>query len=743
MKLVNKIVIILFLITLGTFAQQWRVAVTQSLPSISDAHFLNENIGFYVGDAGLVRKTIDGGLTWTNLGVAGSVALRRVYFVNELIGFVGDGAALIHKTTDGGLTWSQIPVTGGAGTVYGIHFTNENTGWVLTSTSTAGKLLYTSDGGVNWSVVVDNPAGDLEALKINGTTGIVCGGGVGKMDIYYSSNGTSWTKATPPTIPSGYTRTDFRAIHIQDANLIYLVGWGSLIGMQQSLHAKSTDGGVTWTYMLQQEQNKTFDNLWNVYFKDADNGVAIGGAIRGSVLVKTTDGGINWIPQFIPCGSSLDKIDGFGDVLIVTGTQNILKSTDFGATWVRLNAIPGTSLYGMHSIGNNFIVATGFDAMFIKSTDGGRTWAASTVRSNNVAPNAQDVFFVNENVGYVAHGYGLVSKTTNGGQSWFSVIKDTIANGWTNYGISFLNENYGFVVAKTSNNVDGIFKTTDGGATWDMKENVFATNLRGVAFVDENKGVVVGEKYKIGYTTDGGTTWSAASLPIISATPNFRDVFFINSNTVIAVGDAIMLASFDAGKTWSTSGTSGISFTETLTGLKFKDSMNGWAVGAKSTSPRSIALLQTTDAGVSWTNRVDYSVFDTMRTVIDLAYTINGDVYVCASQSTIYTNAVIDGIEKLNVNPTSFVLHQNYPNPFNPETTIRFEIISSDNVSLKIYDILGNEVAELVNEFMTPGTYSVRFNSTDINNKNIASGIYFYKLKTANNQLIKKMSLIK
>jgi photosystem II stability/assembly factor-like uncharacterized protein len=742
MKHIYYLLTLILFFSVNSFSQEWRVAATQSTPIISDAHFLTASVGYYVGASGSVRKTTDGGVSWNLLAPAGTVSLSVVYFVNEQLGFVGDGATLIHKTTDGGLSWTAIPVTGGVGAVYGIHFLNENTGWVLTSSSSAGKLMYTTDGGVNWSMLLDNPTGDLEALKIyNGTTGIVCGGGVGKMDIYYTANGTTWTKAPPPTLPAGvtYTRSDFRAIHIQDANLVYLVGWGSLVGLQPSMHAKSTDGGATWTFLEQQEVNKTFDNMWGVYFKDANNGIAVGGATRGTVCVRTNDGGINWVPINIPCGGTLSRIDGFGDEIILTGSNYIFKSTDFGTTWQRMNHIPGSSLYAMHSIGENFIVAAGFDAVFLKSVDGGKNWSAGAIRANNAAPNAQDVFFVNENVGYASHGYGMISKTTNGGNSWIQVMKDTIAVGWTNYGIHFLDENYGFVVAKTANNIDGIFKTTDGGTTWLMKENVFAANLRGVAFADQNRGVVVGEKYKIGYTTDGGVNWTAATLPSITGAPNFRDVSFLNANTAIAVGDAMVLVSNDAGQTWTNTGTT---VPETLTGLEFKDQLNGWAVGAK-TSPRSIAILLTTDGGVNWTNRVDYSVFDTMRTVMDVAYTSSGNAFICASSSTIYTNALPDGITREPGQPKGFSLEQNYPNPFNPETVIRFEIVTADIVNLKIYDILGNEVAELVNEFKHPGIYSVNFNTINGTTKELSTGVYFYKIKTGHNSLVRKMILIK
>ncbi|HEX3072139.1 MAG TPA: S8 family serine peptidase [Ignavibacteriales bacterium] len=80
----------------------------------------------------------------------------------------------------------------------------------------------------------------------------------------------------------------------------------------------------------------------------------------------------------------------------------------------------------------------------------------------------------------------------------------------------------------------------------------------------------------------------------------------------------------------------------------------------------------------------------------------------------------------------------NYPNPFNPATVIRYSIPEGGNVSLKVYDILGREVAKLVNEFQEAGTHSVEFNGSAL-----SSGIYFYELRSGNNVMIKKMLMMK
>lgn len=94
--------------------------------------------------------------------------------------------------------------------------------------------------------------------------------------------------------------------------------------------------------------------------------------------------------------------------------------------------------------------------------------------------------------------------------------------------------------------------------------------------------------------------------------------------------------------------------------------------------------------------------------------------------------------------PTNFSLSQNYPNPFNPSTLISYRLAAGGHVSLKVYDVLGTEVATLVNEEKPAGEYHVSFNSQQTtNNQPLASGIYFYNLHTSNFSAIKKMILLR
>ena len=93
--------------------------------------------------------------------------------------------------------------------------------------------------------------------------------------------------------------------------------------------------------------------------------------------------------------------------------------------------------------------------------------------------------------------------------------------------------------------------------------------------------------------------------------------------------------------------------------------------------------------------------------------------------------------------PKEFVLYQNYPNPFNPSTVISYQLPVNGNVTLKVYDILGNEVATLVNEEKQPAVYEVEFDSHSDEGQNLSSGTYFYQLKAGSLIQTKKMILAK
>jgi hypothetical protein len=106
---------------------------------------------------------------------------------------------------------------------------------------------------------------------------------------------------------------------------------------------------------------------------------------------------------------------------------------------------------------------------------------------------------------------------------------------------------------------------------------------------------------------------------------------------------------------------------------------------------------------------------------------------------TKYRNTVVTDVSHSENNtPSVFRLNQNYPNPFNPSTKVSFDIGKSSFVNLKVYDVLGNEVAALVNEEKPAGRYEVEFNGAGL-----TSGVYIFRIKAGSYVDVKKALLIK
>lgn len=128
--------------------------------------------------------------------------------------------------------------------------------------------------------------------------------------------------------------------------------------------------------------------------------------------------------------------------------------------------------------------------------------------------------------------------------------------------------------------------------------------------------------------------------------------------------------------------------------------------------------------------------------------TPNGFIFNSGSVPTTLVNGTVNvsivGIEDENNSiPQSFSLNQNFPNPFNPSTTIQFALPVSEFVSLKIYNLLGQEVKQLINENFNAGFHNVKWNGLDKNNNPVSSGVYLYKIEAGSFVSIKKAVFLK
>ena len=132
----------------------------------------------------------------------------------------------------------------------------------------------------------------------------------------------------------------------------------------------------------------------------------------------------------------------------------------------------------------------------------------------------------------------------------------------------------------------------------------------------------------------------------------------------------------------------------------------------------------------------------TVKVKIDVSTNLTDPKFALINNYSQVDSSSTENLQSLSLEPITvikdFILSQNYPNPFNPTTVIEYTIPKDSHVTLKIYDVLGQEVETLVNEEENVGRYQVQFNGS-----RLASGVYFYRLVAGSHVITKKMLMIK
>ena len=234
-------------------------------------------------------------------------------------------------------------------------------------------------------------------------------------------------------------------------------------------------------------------------------------------------------------------------------------------------------------------------------------------------------------------------------------------------------------------------------------------------------------------TTDGGATWvlTMAGLP---ASPSLNSLTVIDANNIFTTTSSTQaFATSDGGANWVN-----LNFPITNIGTLFCtdwiDANTGMVAGIFGT------VGKTTNRGQSWTISYTggYTTMGIDMVHPDTAFAVCGNTV--GGQVFKYMKSLTGGITWNNEIPSEYKLEQNYPNPFNPTTTIKFTLPEAGSVTLKVFDITGQEVKTLINSLnINRGAVTYDFDGSEF-----ASGIYFYSLIVNNNRIdTKKMILVK
>jgi len=362
--------------------------------------------------------------------------------------------------------------------------------------------------------------------------------------------------------------------------------------------------------------------------------------------------------------------------------NGVFRSTNNGTSWTKLDdrLLPRNPVYSFMVSDTNLFI--GSDGGVFLSTNNGISWRAV----NNglpASPGVSPLVAIGTNL-FAACGLNGVFLSTNNGANWTAV----------NNGLSSLHVNS--LVAKGGNlfvSTNNVSLSTNNDKNWSAVNNglPIEAGIQRLAFCGPNLFAGCydnGSSGGVFRSTDNGTNWSAVNNGF--ASNNREEV-----SSFAVYGTNIFVGTYYDGIYLSTN--NGTNWTSVNDGLSSND----------------------------------FNLFQLF---------VSGTILFAANtNNSIWRHQLSEMIDdKQNNLPTNFFLEQNYPNPFNPTTTINYSVPTASHVTIKVYDLLGRQVAILVNDNKPVGNYSIK-----IDGSKLLSGVYFYRMEAGSFSQTKKLLLLK
>ena len=424
------------------------------------------------------------------------------------------------------------------------------------------------------------------------------------------------------------------------------------------------------------------------------------------------------------------------NIIVFVSILDLCANSSFAQIqpWIKLQSPVNVTLRKLSFVDSLTGWATGEAGNIIHTTDGGNSWK---IQNSPVQTFITDIFFIDKYLGWaitendVFPFNSIILRTTNSGNDWSAEnFPDSSKYLKTVFFFDSLN---GFVGGSDIN------YTTDGGNSWvtaDIDSSIYlGFPVRNFIFLNRQQGYACGgftdQAGVIWRTTNSGFNWLANGVSV----DEVLDIHILDSlNAITLSGDpegrfpTADLKTTNAGVSWSNDT---LSFSCLSFAIDFRTYNEGW-------SASGYQFLTTTNRGELW---IEFATPDS-AVIYDLQFTDARNGYAVGQDGVILKfDPTLVGAKDNLIPINDFILYQNYPNPFNPFTKIGFEIADRGFVSLKIYDVLGNEVATLVHEEKLSGKYEVDFNMDQINS--FSSGVFFYQLRSEKFTITKKMIYLK
>ncbi len=694
----------------------------------------------YAGTGGGVYRSTDIGSTWSFVGLRNkNISVIEINSLDYL--FAGSDGFGIFRSTDDGITWTQtktgLPASGISDIVVDtndqIYAACYRPAFSLPNDTIPG--IYSSiDNGEHWNRIY---TGDIYKLGISQVGNIWS---VSYSGITISTNqGITWNN-----LGVSFPHVNSFLFHPSGNILIGADNNGPTGSFGPGLFL-SSDTGADWNQILQE----------NIYcFGTTASGDIYAGTDSG--LIRSTNNGISWVytnPQSPKiCFTSITILPSSK---IITGNYNgIFLSTDIGSSWSSSNTGLAAVSIGCLSGSSDGFIYSGSCGRIFSTNDNGATWNPPKIDFGNcnfsaIVVNTSRYIFA-ATYGGPGDDSGRVFVSLDTGKTWSQ-------SGTMNTYFSALVTNKAGDVFAAS--VTGIFRTTDNGSAWSPTNEglPYYEDLSGFRFYNVNSLVIdssstifaVLEAYGIYRSTDNGNTWTAINGDM-TLNKNFYSlavtdtgILYVSTTAYAVTGYANpgVYRSSNNGNTWKYTNLrvdADISLCtnkagDIFAGVSFQDQMDIPDYAADSNG-----VYLSTDNGNSW-NQVNSGGLSS-QDVNTLYLSPSGYLFAGTSANGVYRSKqqVTSVQNKLNKTPTSYSLYQNYPNPFNPSTQIAFSIPQSSYVTLKVYNLIGKEVATLVNSKKEIGTYTITWHAREC-----ASGIYFYRLVVGSYTITKKLVLLK
>ncbi len=740
----KKLIIILFVLILSqnVFAQSWQSTFFRNCDNIQTLvkrDSLNYFAFCYNSDT--YMKSTDAGNTWISdkiFSFGGKYTIYSGQFVTNLIGWlVGYDyftyQSIVLKTSNGGISWQLQNNLGLEYLIgFGISFSNEATGWITAGSGNFGKVLKTTNGGLNW---LSQSMPFIGPIKfINSTTGWIAGR---YGYIFKTTNaGDNWL-----------VDTTFKSLYILDiapvdANECWVL---TQDGTPNDRIYKTTNSGINWQLVI--TNSSAYSKIYNL--NNSSTFLVTGSEgnyIKLGVFLKTTDSGASWDTIRTNTIAYLNTLmPGTGNILFAGGGANygepthnlIFKSTNLGNSWSRVHYNYPIHFNDIYFKNKEYGLIASDSGMVFRTTNSGINWV---LIENNISNLIQFFKTNSENSLFAFCQNGKILKTTNFGDNW---IETQVPSSFWMTSAQFINSETGFATSANS-----LMKTSDGGNTWFAINTQIPSDFqkRDVSFINTNTGFCLANKStwypgagtvyfaKIIKTTDSGLTWTlvhdGGNMNSYISKINFTDEI-----SGFAMDEHTIYKTTNGGNVWNAHVTNTrLNFLS----IKMLNQNTGWCGGQNNYDGE---IYKTTNGGNNWY----FQLAANNKNFLSFFISDSNYVWVCGDKNTIYNTTdgggKISGISTAYTgNKDSYFLSQNYPNPFNPSTVIRYQLSVAGFTTLKVFDLLGKEVASLVNEKQNAGSYAVDFNSSEFN---LTSGIYFYTLNAGEFKETRKMVLVK